>query len=474
MPVGDALPEISLVVAAVAALLLASFVEQRRHGACALVALAGLAVAAALSLLEAGGAARLSFRGSWALDGATTAARLAILAFTALVTVLAPAWLREDRRHGEYYAVLLLSALGALLLAGAADTMELVVAVLLSSVTGFTLAAYHRDWALSVEAGMKYFLVGALANALLVTGVVLLFGVVGDTGYGATAGALAAGGTAGVRWSALAAVAFAVVGLSYKLAAFPAHAWLPDVAEGSPAPSAAFLAVVPKIGALVALARLAAVLPEGLVPWRVLVAALAVATMTLGNLGALWQTDVRRLLGWSSVSQSGYALVAVAVLGRSELALPGLLFFLLGYGAATLAAFAVVVHLRGRTDLEDFRGLGHERPGAAAALAVAFLSLVGVPPLAGFVGKLTVFAAAIEGGYAWLAVVAVANTVASLFYYLRVLGPVYFEGGRAAEPVATLGRWPAWALALATAATVGLGLAADLVLAPLARIALLP
>ncbi len=474
MPVGDVIPEIALVVAAVAALLLASFVGQRRHGWCALVALVGLAVAAAATGLQAGAGARLTFRGSWALDGATAAARLAILAFAALVTALAPAWLREDRRHGEYYAVLLLSALGAILMAGAADTMELVVAVLLSSVTGFTLAAYHRGWALSVEAGMKYFLIGALANALLATGVVLLFGLVGDTRYRATAEALAAGGGAGLRWGALVAVAFVVVGLTYELAAFPAYAWLPDVAEGAPAPSAAFLAVVPKIGALVALARLATLLPEGFVAWRVLIAALAVATMTLGNLGALWQTDVRRLIGWSSVSQSGYALVAVVVLGRSELALPGLLFFLLGYGVATLAAFAVVVHLRGRTDLDDFRGLGHRRPGAAAALVVAFLSLVGVPPLAGFVGKLTIFAAAIEGGYAWLAVVAVANTVASLFYYLRVLGPMYFQDSEATGPVATLGRWPAWALALATAATVALGLAADFALVPLSRITLLP
>lgn len=473
MPVGDVLPEITLVVTAVATLLIASFIQQRRHGWCAIVALVGLGVAALLTVLHTG-SPRLTFSGSWALDGATAAARLVIVAFAALAVLLTPDWLRRDRRHGEYYAVLLLSTVGAILMAGAADTMELVVAVLLSSITGFTLAAYHRDWALSVEAGMKYFLIGALANALLVTGVVLLFGLIGDTGYQATASALQAGITPAARWGVLAAVAFIVVGLAYKLAAFPGHAWLPDVAEGSPVPSAAFLSVVPKVGALVALARLMLLLPDGLVPWRVLVAGLAVATMTLGNLGALWQTDVRRLIGWSSVSQSGYALVAIVVLGRSRLALPGLLFFLIGYGAATLTAFAVIAHLRGRTDLDDFRGLGHVRPGAAAALVVAFFSLVGVPPLAGFVGKLVVFGAAIEGGYTWLAVVAVANTVASLFYYLRVLGPVYFGSAEGTEPVRSLGLWPAWTLVVAAVATVGLGLAANLAFLPLSGIALLP
>ncbi len=473
MPVGDVLPEIALLVSAIVAVLTASFVAQRRHWWGALIALAGLAAAAAFVVTRGTGAPRLTFRGSWALDGATAAASLLILAFTALSAGLTPEWLREDRRHGEYYGVLLLSALGAILMAGAADTMELVIAVLLSSVTGFTLAAYHRDWPLSVEAGMKYFLIGALANALLATGVVLLFGLVGDTGYPATQAALASRPPPS-SWGVLVAIGFVAVGLAYKLAAFPAHAWLPDVAEGAPAPSAAFLGVVPKIGALVALGRLLMLVPEGMVPWRLLVAALAVATMSIGNLAALWQTDVRRLIGWSSVSQSGYALVAVVVLGRTPLALPALLFFLLGYGMATMAAFAVVTHLRGRTNLADYHGLGAARPGAAAALVVAFLSMVGVPPLVGFFGKLVVFGAAIDAGYGWLAGVAVANTVVSLFYYLRVLAPVYFDDPAAGARVAVLGPWARWTLAVAALATLALGLAAGPAFSLLRGIALLP
>lgn len=483
MPIGDLLPEIALAVAAVVVLLTASSVRRERAWLGAPLTLLGVAVAAALVLRQAGSGApaALTFHGTWALDGAATAAKLTILVVTALTAILAPHWLASDRRHGEYYAVLLLSALGAILLAGAADTLELVVAALLSSVTGYTLAAYHRAWPLAVEAGMKYFLIGALTNALLVLGVAILFGLVGDTGYHQTAEALAAPGSSGgvAGWPAslplLAAVALVTVGLAYKLAAFPAHAWMPDVAEGSPVPSAAFLTVAPKVGAAIALARFVDLLPPGAIPWRTLIAALAVVTMTLGNLAALWQSDLRRLIGWSSVSQSGYALVAVAVIGRSELALPALIVFLAGYAAANLTAFAVVAELRGRTEIEHYRGLSSERPMAAALLALAFLSLVGIPPLAGFVGKLGLFTVALEAGAGWLAVAVVANTVISLFYYLRALGPMYFDEPREDAPaVGRLGRWSFAAMVVAGALTAALGLGAEALFGALRGVRLLP
>jgi NADH-quinone oxidoreductase subunit N len=201
---------------------------------------------------------------------------------------------------------------------------------------------------------------------------------------------------------------------------------------------------------------------------------LAAATMTLGNLAALWQTDLRRLIGWSSVSQAGYALIAVVVIGRSEMALPALVFFLAGYAVANVAAFAVVAELRGRTRLDDYRGLASQRPALATVLVVALLSLVGIPPLAGFVGKLTLFTAAIDAGYAWLALLAVANTVASLFYYLRVLGPLYFDEAPAPEPVAVLGRWAGVAAVAAGGAVVAVGLAAGPLLSALAEAQMLP
>ncbi len=469
MPVGDVLPEIAVLITAVVALLTASFVPQRLQWLGAPLALMGLVVAVALCAAQLGGAPRLTFSGVWALDGVSTWARLLILGATALAVLLTPEWLAHDRRHGEYYAMLLLSALGTMLVAGAADTLQLVMGVLLSSVTGYTLAAYHRDWALSVEAGMKFFLIGALANTLLMLGITLLFGLHGATNYEDLAAGLAAAPPQGMTLLALTLV---VVGVAFKLGAAPAHAWMPDVAEGAPAPAAAFLTVVPKIGAAVALARLFEVFPADTVAWRPLVATLAVATMTLGNLAALRQDDVRRLLGWSSVSQSGYALMAVTVVGLTDEALPALLFFLAGYAVANLAAFAAVVHLRGRTDLEHYRGLAWARPWPAAVLVLSFLSLVGIPPLAGFVGKFTLFLATIDAGYAWLAAVAVANTVISLFYYLRVLGPMYFDDPPA--PVAVLGRWAGCGLSAAGASIVLLGLGAEALMAALRMVTLLP
>ena len=468
MPVGDVLPELSVLVSAVALLLAASFMRERDQWLAAPGALIGLTVAAAFCIAQLGEAPRLTFSGVWALDGASIWARVIILATAALSVLLTPEWLRSDRRHGEYYAILLLATLGAMLLAGAADLMQLIMAVLLSSVTGYTLAAYHRAWPLSVEAGMKYFLVGALANTLLVLGVTLMFGLFATTDYGE----LAARTNDSPQWMTLVAFSLVVVGVAFKLAAVPAHTWMPDVAEGAPPPAAAFLTIAPKVGAAIALARFVDLFPQHDIAWRAVVATIAVATMTIGNLGALAQNDVRRMLGWSSVSQSGYALMAVAVLGLDPYALPALLFFLASYAVANLAAFGVVTQLRGRTNLADYRGLATAHPLLAAALILSFLSLVGIPPLAGFVGKLALFVTTIESGYAWLAVVALVNTVVSLVYYLRVLAPVYFA--EPARPMHTLGYWAATSVFLCALFTIALGGLADPLWRMLSQATILP
>lgn len=469
MPVGDVLPEIAVLIAAAGVLLTAMFVPQSRQWLGAVLALIGLLAAAVLCIAQLGDPQRLSFSGSWAVDAVAVWARLFIVVAAALAVMLTPEWLREDRRHGEYYAVLLLSTLGVMLLAGAADTLQMVVALLLSSVTGYTLAAYHRNWPLSVEAGMKYFLVGAFTNTLLMIGVTLLFGVFGTTDYSEIANRAAAGSP---QTASLVALLLVVLGIGFKLAAVPAHTWMPDVAEGAPPPAAAFLTVAPKIGAAVALVRLLQLFPPETMAWQALAATLAAATMTVGNLGALWQTDVRRLLGWSSVSQSGYALMAVTVVGLSDRAIPALLYFLAAYGLANVAAFAVVTQLRGRTKLSHYRGLAAARPLQTTVLVLSFLSLVGIPPLAGFVGKLTLFVAAIDAGYAWLAVVAIINTVVSLVYYLRVLGPMYF--GEPPAPVHVLGPGAHTVVLVAGISIVVLGVAAQPLLSALPDSAPLP
>jgi len=397
----------------------------------------------------------ITFFGTFAADRTWLWGTLIIVVVTILTVALSVEWFRSDSRQGEYYVLLLLSGLGAVLLAGAVDLMELIVAMLLSSVTGYTLAAFHRKSRAATEAGIKYFLLGALANGAMVYGVALLFGLAGGTSFAdLRSGLVDADPTALIVGFGMVAI-----GVAFKLGAVPAHQWMPDVAQGAPAPAAAFLLVAGKVGALIVLMRLAAVLPDTAVGWRPLVAVIAALTMTLGNLAALWQDDVRRMLGWSSVSQTGYGLLAVVALGRSDLAVPSMLFFLAAYAMGNMAVFGVVVELRGLTDRESYGGLSSAHPWLMGAMVVSFLSFVGVPPLGGFAAKLLLMGAAIEAGYTWLAVLTVINSAISLFYYARVMGPAYF--GTASEPRPLMGSLAAWAVGAATVAVVAIGVIAQ-------------
>ena len=468
LPVGDVLPELILLGGGVAVLLYALLTPRRAQVGAAPLALATLAAAAVATTRMLGRPQILTFSDTYALDGAALWSKLIILGVTAVAVPLADDWFRPDARQAEFYTLLLFSALGAVLLAGAADLMELVLGALLSSATGYVMTAYHRQSRLAGEAAVKYYLLGGFTNGALLYGTALFFGLAATTTFPGLQSALARDAT----WISGVAAGLVVLGLAFKMAAVPAHAWMPDVAEGAPAPVAAFLTVASKVGALVALARLAVVLPDGGVGWRPLVAVLSAATMTLGNLAALWQDDVRRLLGWSAVSQTGYGLMALVALGRSELAIPSLLYFLLAYALGNLAAFGVVVALRGLTGRLSYRGIARTRPLLTLALVVSFLSFIGIPPLAGFTAKLALFAAAIEAGFTWLAVLAVVNTVVSVAYYARVLAPAYFDppsqAHRAPEPRAAI------ATGLCALGLIGVGLASDAFIAWFAQARVLP
>lgn len=452
--VADVIPELILMAGGVVLLLFALLAPRRWQAGGALLALAATAGSAVAAWPMLAGPERFTFADTYARDVSAVWAKWIVLAGTAAVIGLSVRWFRHDPRHGEYYTLLLFSSLGAVLLAGATDLKQFVVAMVLSSATGFVLAAYHRRSSPAAEAAMKYYLIGAFASASMLIGVAYLFGVAGATTLPRLAQAPPGDGLALVVGTALVLVA-----LAFKTGAVPAHAWVPDVAQGAPAPAAAFVTSIPKVGGFIFLARLALALPPDAFDWRPLVAVLAAATMTLGNLAALWQDDVRRLLGWSSVSQTGYGLMAIVALGRSELALPSLLFFLLAYVLGNVAAFGVVVELRGRTALATYAGLAGAHPWLAGALAISFLSFIGIPPLAGFVAKLALFAAAIDVGYAWLAVLAVVNTVVSIVYYARVLAPAYF--GVLGGPMPVLGRWAAVATLASATAVVVAGLVAE-------------
>jgi NADH-quinone oxidoreductase subunit N len=464
--VGDILPEIALVVGGIVVLLYALFAPAERQVGAAMLALATTAIAGVLTIASFAGPQVVTFFGTYARDGTALWGKLIVLAATAATIGLSIPWFRRDPRHGEFYTLLLFSALGAVLLAGTTDLKEFIVAMLLSSATGFILCAYHRRSAAAAEAAIKYYLIGALTNSGMLIGVAFLFGLAGGTTLDALAIGLPADSLAVV-----AGVGLVLVGVAFKIGAVPTYAWVPDVAQGAPAPVAAFVTAVPKVGGFLFLARFVEALPAGSVGWEVMIAMMAAATMTLGNLACLWQDDLRRLLGWSAVSQTGYGLMAIVALGRSDMAVPALLFFLFAYVPANLAAFGVVVELRGRTAITEYAGLARSRPTLAGVLAVSFLSFIGVPPLSGFVAKLLLFLVAIEVGYTWLAVIAAVNTVISIFYYVRVLAPAYF--GDLGAPVPALGRPAATAALVAAGALVATGIAAEPFMAAFQAVGLL-
>ncbi|MDQ3964344.1 MAG: NADH-quinone oxidoreductase subunit N [Actinomycetota bacterium] len=462
----DVIPELILLGGGVAILLFALLAPRRAQVGAALLALGTSVAAGVATVTMLGSAQGQTFFDTYSTDDVAVWAKLIILAATIAVIALSIPWFTRDPRHGEYYTLLLFSSLGAALLAGATDLMEIVMAIVLSSATSYVLIAYHRRSKLASEAAIKYFLIAALMSSAMLLGVALLFGLAGTTTLSGLQERLPDSAAALVAGTAL-----IVAALAFKMGSVPAHAWMPDVAQGAPAPVAAFVTTVPKVGGLVALARLVSILPDT-IGWRPLVALLAAATMTLGNLAALWQDDVRRLLGWSAVSQTGYALMALAALGRSDLAIPSLVYFLLAYVLANIAAFGVVVELRGRTDRVSYAGLARAHPLLAISLVIAFLSLIGIPPLVGFGAKLALFTAAIEANYEWLAVVAAINTVVSIFYYARVMAPAYFEDVPA--PVPVLGRWAAAATYALASAVIAAGVVAEPMLDALRAALLVP
>ncbi|WP_201023158.1 NADH-quinone oxidoreductase subunit N [Serinicoccus chungangensis] len=431
-------PEIVLFLGGLVALLGGSFLARTRQWVTRAVAAAALLVAAALAALDLPGPARSAMEGTFTVDTTTGIARIVAALGTLIVLALASDEIAGTPRESETYALLLFSTTGTLILAGAGDLLVVTVGFLLASIPLYGLIGIVRT-PLGAEAAMKTYLLGALFGILLLTGVTLLYGVSATTSYAELTDRLA-DAPAGVVAAGVVAV---LGGLLFKAGGAPGHFWVPDAAQGAGGAVAAFLTTVPKIGAVVAAYRLVALLPDTLA-WPLLVALLAAASMTLGNLAAYWQSDPRRLLGWSTVSQVGYLLVPVAVAGRSDLALPSLLLYLAGYTVTNLSAFAVTSAFPQRRELRSYRGMGRTHPWLGAALVVALLGLVGTPPTVVFVGKLTTTAAAWDAGYAWLAVLVFVNTVASLFYYLRWIAPLYnrAEGaGQPEEDAGTPARW---------------------------------
>ncbi|WP_141280199.1 NADH-quinone oxidoreductase subunit N [Pseudonocardia hydrocarbonoxydans] len=461
------LPELLLVLGAVIGLLAGSWLPRTRQWVVRLVAvaacLAGL-VAAAVDLTRP---AQEVFDGTYVVDAGLGAVRIVVLASVLLVIGLSVDGFAGSPRETELYVLLLLGGLGAITMAGANDLLLLVAAYLLASIPLYALTGIARTGS-GTEAAMKYYLMGALSGVTMLVGATVLFGVGGSTQYADLAPALPGAPRAAVAVGLVALLA----GLLFKIGAVPLHFWVPDVVQGATTAVAAFVSTVPKIGGLLALHRLlTTALPGSDVDWSALVAVVAAVTMTLGNLGAFFQDDVRRLLGYSTISQVGYLLMAVAAAGRSALALPALGLYLAAYAVTNLGAFAVAAALPHARTPADYRGAATRHPWLALSLAVCLFGLVGTPPTAVFFGKLVVFGAAVDAGLAWLAVLAVVNTVASVFYYLRWIAPVFRrrpaggEAGDSGTVVAGAGTWSTVSAHVAAVASVLLGITSGPVLA---------
>ncbi|WP_019634924.1 NADH-quinone oxidoreductase subunit N [Actinomadura atramentaria] len=412
----ELLPELLLLAGAVAALGTGLAVPRGRQWTGAAVAVAFLLAALGAAGWAAGRPDATAFD-AFTVDTATHVTRLVVLGATVPVVALAAAAFHGHPRETEFTVLALLSSLGTILLGASSDLLVLTAAFLLASIPAYALAGFAKD-AAGTEAALKYYLTGALFGIVTLAGTTVLYGLGGSTSYAALHRALPAAPPGAVAAGAVAVAA----GLLFKAGAAPGHFWVPDVAEGASPVAAAYVTTIPKAGALVALFRLTTEVVPDVPQWPPFLAAVAAATMTLGNLAAFRQANARRLLGYSTVGQAGFLLLPVVVAASVPAARAALLFYLAAYAVTNLAAFAVVV-ATGRDALADYAGLFRASPALALCLAVALLGLVGTPPTGVFVGKFLAFAAAMRGGYGWLAALAVVNTVASVFYYLRWLAP---------------------------------------------------
>ncbi|RLA96553.1 MAG: NADH-quinone oxidoreductase subunit N [Deltaproteobacteria bacterium] len=422
--------ELVLLSFALGVLLLGVILKGDRRRYTGYVALFGY-VLAFLPLLGAIGRGYEAFSGMVVLDPFSLFFKVLILVVGFLVVLLSLDYTsREGIAFGEYYALVLLASAGMMLMAGAAHLVTLFLGLEIMSIAIYALAGIMREDARSVEAAFKYFLLGAFASGFLLYGMALTYASTGALHLREIEGVLAQKAWLTSFPLVLVGLGLLLVGFGFKLALVPFHMWTPDVYEGAPTSITAFMATGVKAAAFAGLLRVFfTALPALEGHWRELLWVLAVATMTLGNLVALRQEDVKRMLAYSSIAHAGY--IMVGFVAATELGRAAVLFYLFAYAFMNIGAFAVVALLGRRgapnTLLEDYAGVGFKHPLLAVAMAVFLFSLAGVPPTAGFMAKFYVFSAAVKAGYYWLAVLGVLNSAVAAYYYLRVMVYMYFR-----------------------------------------------
>jgi NADH-quinone oxidoreductase subunit N len=468
-------PFVAAILAA-AAVLVIDFILPGRTVPALFVTFGGLALVAALIAIEGqtavnepGGKA-FAFGGAYVVDALTTFLQLLFVTIVALTMLFAPDYLEErDLPVAEFAAVLLFAMSGAMLIAGAADLLVLFLGLELMVLPGYLLAGYHKTDGYSTEGAIKYFLLGSFSSAIFLFGLAFVWGLTGTTRIAGVATELQqiASGAAALSPGLGMGLALLATGVAFKIAAVPFHYWTPDAYQGSPTPVTGYLSVGPKVGAFALIIRLFA---EALGPvsaeWNIVIIVLAALTMTLGNLVALTQDNVKRMLAYSSIAHTGYMLVGFAAYGAGKIeGLEGLLYYGAAYAFMNLGAFAVIAALQKRlgitSNLSTFAGLIRREPALAWLMTLFLLSLTGIPPTAGFFGKFYVILAAVQTNQtplALLAVLAVLNAAVAAFYYLRVV--VYMFMRDPAEDAQPLrhGRLVWTGLAVATVMTIALGL----------------
>jgi len=451
------LPELVLIGAALVVLVADMVVPRERQGWLAGLALAGIG-ATALALGPTLGVHATIARGLVAVDAFGVFFKIVFLLAAALTILMSGRYLTiEGARPGTYYFLVLCATLGMMFMASGIDLVTIFIGLETMAISFYILAGFLKPNRRSNEAAVKYFLLGAFSLGLLLYGMSLMYGLSGSTALRSIAIALA-GYEKDPRL--VLAVIMVVAGVGFKIAAVPFHMWAPDVYEGSPTPVAAFISVGSKAASFAMVFRIFLEgLPTAAADWRLLFYALSVVTMTVGNVAALTQGNIKRLLAYSSIAHAGYILIGV-VAGTPR-GIAATLIYLFIYTFMQLGAFAVVTLLRRRDvigdELKDLSGLFFRNPVAASAMLLFMLSLGGIPPTAGFMGKFWIFGAAIESGYVWLAVIGVLNSAISLYYYIRVVVFFWMKSETAGSPIVAT---PAMVVALGVAAagTIALGI----------------
>jgi NADH-quinone oxidoreductase subunit N len=424
------LPEIFLSVLAMVLLLLNVFSPSGKKSYLAYISFLGIVAAAVLTSIGWGVHIE-SFSGSVVLDNFATFFKMTFLVAAGLAILISDQYMeREECNHGELYPLILFTVVGMMLMASGTDLMTIFLGLEVMSVSLYVLAGINRVNRKSNEAGLKYFLLGAFSTGFLLYGMALIYGATGTTRIYKIASIIGQMTLPSANIMLVAGMLLMLTGFLFKIAAAPFHMWTPDVYEGAPTPMTAFMSAGPKAAGFAAALRILLVaLPTLQVEWSQLLWIIAVLTMTVGNITALRQDNIKRMLAYSSIAHAGYCLVGFAA--GNGIGTAGILFYMLSYAFMNIGAFAIVILVakKGETNgnVMDFAGLGFKHPILAVAMTVFLFSLAGMPPTAGFIGKFYLFSGAIQKGYIWLAVIGVLNSAASVYYYLRVMVYMYMK-----------------------------------------------